>query len=69
MNRDAPSGAQNPSLAQVVPPSRTSRTAATPTPKSAFEIVPARQNPKAPDMTNIAAGKEAITKTAQRTVV
>jgi hypothetical protein len=62
MNREyAPSGAQIPSLAHVVPPIRTSTTAATPAEKNAFEIIPARQSPNVPAMINIAAGNDAIT--------
>src|SRR5882672_9141842 len=56
-----PSGAQKPLLIQVVPPRRTSTTAATPAAKSEFEISPARQNPKAPAMISIARGKELST--------
>src|SRR5262245_9815539 len=68
MNREyAPSGAQKPSLAQVVPDSRTSTTAATPTAKNPFDMTPARQSPNAPDMTNIAAGNETITAPAHVT--
>jgi hypothetical protein len=48
-NREyAPSGAQNPWLAHVVPPSRTRTTAATPAEKIAFEMIPARQSPNDP---------------------
>ena len=58
-NREyAPSGAQNPPLSHVVPPSNVSTTAATPAAKSAFEISPARQNPNAPDMISMALGNE-----------
>jgi len=39
----APSGAQNPPVSHVVPPSKTSTTAAIPAAKSAFEISAARQ--------------------------
>src|SRR5216684_3208292 len=56
-----PSGAQNPPLSQVVPPSRTSTTAATPAAKSAFEISRARQSPNAADMISIARGNELST--------
>src|SRR5262249_37454219 len=66
MNREyAPSGAPNPLLAPVVPPQRVSTTAATPTAKNRLEMPPDRKSPKAPDITNIAAGNEAITKPAQ----
>ena len=41
-----PSGAQNPPLSHVVPPSRTSTTAATPTANSPLEISRARQQPE-----------------------
>jgi hypothetical protein len=61
------SGGQNPCLAHVVPPARTSTTAATPTPKNPFEMTPARQSPNALDMTNIASGNKMITKPAQWT--
>jgi hypothetical protein len=59
-----PSGAQIPSLAQVVPPRTASTTAATPTAKSAFDISPARQSPNAADMMSIARTNEVITKPA-----
>lgn len=42
----------------MVPPSKTSTTAAIPAAKSAFEISPARQNPNVPAMINIARGNE-----------
>ena len=59
MNREyAPSGAQNPPLSQVVPPSTPSTIAATPAANKAFEISPARQSPNAPDMISIARGNE-----------
>ncbi|UCI32643.1 hypothetical protein [Mesorhizobium sp. B4-1-4] len=61
----APSGAQIPSLNQVVPPSNPSTTAATPVAKSALEISLARQRPNAPDMINIARGNEVSTPRAQ----
>src|SRR3954471_23432998 len=62
MNREkAPSGAQIPLLAHVVPPAKTSGTAATPTQNNAFEIIPARQSPNVPAMISIAAGNETIT--------
>ena len=61
MSAYAPSGAQKPWLAQVVPPSKTSTTATTPAEKNRFEMIPARWSPNAPDMTNIAAGNEPIT--------
>ena len=65
MNREyAPSGAQKPPLSQVVPPSKTSTTAATPPAKSAFEISRARQSPNAAAMISIARGKEVNTKPA-----
>src|SRR5439155_25356565 len=58
-NREyAPSGAQNPPLSHVVPPSKTSTTAATPAAKSPFEISPARQSPNVPAMISIARGNE-----------
>src|SRR4029453_5723514 len=50
---NAPCGAQNPPLIHVVPPSTPSTTPATPAPKSAFEMSPARQSPNAPDMISI----------------
>ena len=57
-NREkAPSGAQNPALIQVVPPSTPSTTAPTPAAKRAFEISRARQSPNTPDMISIARGK------------
>src|SRR6185437_12052019 len=56
-----PSGAQKPSRAQVVPPSRTSTTAATPSANAALEIISARQSPNDPAMTNIAAENNTIT--------
>src|SRR6267378_3445384 len=59
-----PSGAQNPPLSQVVPPSKTSTTAATPAAKSGFEISRARQNPNAAAMISIARGNEVNTKPA-----
>src|SRR5262245_4967523 len=59
-----PSGVQNPSLIHVVPPMSTNTTAATPTAKSAFEISPARQSPKAADMISIARANELMTKPA-----
>ena len=59
-NREyAPSGAQNPPLSHVVPPSKTSTTAATHAAKSAFEISPARQSPNVPAMISIARGNAA----------
>src|SRR5215475_9049363 len=61
----APSGAQKPLLAQVVPPSSTRTTTTTPTEKNRFEMMPARQRPNAPDMTNIAAGNARITPSTQ----
>src|SRR5712691_2633950 len=57
----APSGAQNPPLSHVVPPSKTSTTAATPAAKSAFEISPARHSPNDPAMISIARGNEVNT--------
>ena len=61
-NREyAPSGAQNPPLSHVVPPSNTSTTAATPAANSAFEISPARQSPNDPAMISIARGNEVNT--------
>jgi len=58
-NREqAPSGAQNPPLSHVVPPSKTSTTAPTPAAKSAFEIRPARQRPNAEAIISIARGNE-----------
>jgi transcriptional regulator with XRE-family HTH domain len=45
----------------VVPPSKTSTTAATPIAKSAFEISPARQSPNVPAMISIARGNEVNT--------
>jgi hypothetical protein len=60
----APSGAQNPPLSHVVPPSKASTTAATPAAKSAFEISPARHSPNAADMVNMALGNELNTKAA-----
>src|SRR5215472_16005911 len=60
----APAGAQNPSLIHVVPPSKTSRSAATPIEKSAFEISPARQSPNVPAMISIARGNEDNTRQA-----
>src|ERR1700730_10590197 len=64
-NREkAPSGAQNPSLIQVVPPSTPSTTATTPTVNSEFEIIPARQSPNAPDIISIARGNEINTASA-----
>src|SRR4030095_2967624 len=67
MNREyAPSGARNPSLVQVKPPSNASTTAATPAVKSRFEISPERQSPNDPDMINIARGNDVITTPAQR---
>ena len=62
-----PSGAQTPPLSQVVPPSKTSTTAATPTAKSALDICRARQSPNAADMISIARGNELNTKPAQWT--
>src|SRR5277367_4948507 len=61
----APSGAQNPPLIHVVPPARTSTTAATAMAKRVFEIRPARQRPNDPDMISIARGKELKTSPAQ----
>ena len=60
----APAGAQNPSLIHVVPPSKTSTSAATPTAKSALEIKPARQRPNVPAMMSIARGNEDNTRHA-----
>src|ERR1700737_4411048 len=60
----APSGAQNPPLNHVVPPSTPSTTATTPTVKSAFEINLARQRPNTPDMISIARGNEVNTPSA-----
>jgi hypothetical protein len=60
----APSGAQKPLLIHVVPPSKTSTTAATPAANNLFEINPPRQNPNVPAMINMARGKELITKPA-----
>jgi hypothetical protein len=59
-----PSGAQNPPLTQVVLPSKTSTTAATPAAKSEFDICRARQSPKAAAMISIARGNEVNTKPA-----
>ena len=42
-------------------------TAATPTEKTPFEIIPARQSPNEPDMISIAAGNDASTVSAQVT--
>ena len=65
-NREyAPSGAQNPPLSHVVPPSKTSTTAATPAAKSPFEISPARQSPNVPAMISIARGNEVNTAQVQ----
>src|SRR5262249_55633333 len=61
----APSGAQNPPLIHVVPPSSTRTTAATPAAKSALEICPARQSPNVPAMISIARGKELNTTPVQ----
>ena len=55
---EAPSGAQNPPLTHVVPPNTPSTTTATPAPKRAFEISPARQSPNDPAMISIARGNE-----------
>ena len=64
-NREyAPSGAQNPLLSHVVPPSTPSTTATTPAVKSAFEISLARQSPNTPDMISIARGNEINTPSA-----
>src|SRR6266550_3245055 len=56
--RQAPSGAQNPPLSHVVPPSTPRTTTATPAPNSRFEISLARQSPNDPDMISIARGNE-----------
>ena len=45
----------------MVPPSKTSTTAATPAAKSTFEINPARQSPNALAMTSIARGNDVNT--------
>src|SRR5262245_7518869 len=60
----APSGAQNPSLSHVVPPSTPSTTAITPNPKSVLEIIPARQSPNDPAITSIAVGHAVNTTSA-----
>ncbi len=58
-NREyAPSGAQTPPLTHVVPPRKTSTTAATPAAKSVFEISLARQSPNVPALISIARGNE-----------
>ncbi len=61
-----PSGAQNPLLIQVVPPSKTSTTAATPTANSAFEMRPACQNLNLSDMMSIARGNDVKTRHAHQ---
>src|SRR5207244_11110150 len=64
-----PPGAPVAPPAQVVPPARTGTTAATPAPKNAFEMIPARWSPNVPAMINIAAGNDAITiKTHERSL-
>lgn len=63
--RIGPVGAEKPSLAQVVPPSRTRITHATPAPNAAFEMSPARQSPNEPATINIADGNARITVSAQ----
>jgi hypothetical protein len=65
----APTVAQKPSRAQLVPPSRTSTTAATPAAPAAFEVIPARQSPNDPAMTNIAAENDTTTDRAPRQIV
>jgi hypothetical protein len=62
----APSGAQIPSFAHVVPPNRTSTTAATPAENDRLEIIRACRSPNVPAMTSIAAGNAATTTPAQR---
>src|ERR1700729_2580355 len=62
----APSGAQNPPLSQVVPPSKTSNRAAIPAAKSGFEISPARQSPNVPAMMSMARGKDVKTTPAHK---
>ena len=54
----APSGAQTPSLAHVVPPATPSTTTATPTANTAFEIALACHSPNDPAMISIAAGNQ-----------
>ena len=58
------SGAQNPALIQVLPPSTPSTTATTPTVNSEFEVIPARQSPNTPDMISIARGNQINTASA-----
>src|SRR5262245_28223921 len=58
----APSGAQNPPLSHVAPPSKTSTTAATPDAKSAFETSPEGQSLKLPAMISIDIGNELNTR-------